>query len=333
MRLLFLVSLILISACESPDDILSIQGQVLSQGLPIANQQVSLFRLTGAPPQNCINSKVLQETATDEEGRFSFEVFRAQTSNGEGPACFRVQTAFDARTQHSIELPYLERPQRFTINKWEPIPTVVTIDGGQRVTFSEVPSDGATVLHTFKLRSDAGLAWRGIVSDGGFTVEPWMLEDFGGRLELEALREETRSENPFGGSTEQPAMIATFRSAISFAAGPPAPSRGLACGVSPCPLTDGRLDEVAFDGGSFDFVLSPQQRATRVVLRGLTLSSATLLDTSDGGAARLESSSFWPYSPLTSQENFFLEYQLDAGVRSLRLMGASKSRVSELSVF
>lgn len=308
------VLLLLSSGCFNPDDILPVHGTVTSPD-PVAGQVVRLLR----DPQpvsgpTCEDAKPFKETAADEAGNYSFDVFRAQATklSDFGQFCFRVETTFLSGgavfsdllgLSGDVALPpfpdWRAGPSRVGgVLRFEPVMALPLPEGTQLTHRAEWFTD------------DGGLAWRMddrvlafdavdgqlVPSGQDLRLDDAALEDFSGVVQLRARVTTVEPEvGPFGANSTtievRPGQTLPLAGArVPF-------SRGLACPevASPCPLTDGDLTPVDVDAGfappfSVSFKLATPVPLSAVVVRGVeteaTLMGVVLIG-ADGGALPL----------------------------------------------
>lgn len=314
MKRAILMSTLLLAACFNPDDILPVHGTLVSND-PVEGQVVRLLRdPAAAMSTDCSGAKAFKETTANADGRFSFDVFRAQAIklSGFGAFCFRVETTFaSGSTVHSdlvglsgeITLPpfpdWRARPARedgvLRFEPAAPLPETETFEGDQ-------------VVHRAEWRTaDGGLAWAaedrvmGFDLDGGQVVpqrqpmefDDYALEDFSGVVSLFArLSVEGRRDGHFSSASSTLELRSGDTLAVSGNRAPV--SRGLSCidVAVPCPLTDGRLAGV--DGGALGqpiiLELPAPTLLSAVVVRGVETQAQLMgmqLVVADGGTLPL----------------------------------------------
>ena len=178
MRRALLVIPLVLSACFNPDDILPVHGSLTSPD-PVAGQVVRLLRdPAGARESNCTEAKPFKETTTDEAGKFSFDVFRAQATrlSGMGTFCFRVETTFPSGAYAFSEILGLFGEETLPpFPDWRAQPT--RADGALRFEpMAPLPETGETfegdqLVHRSEwLTEDGGLAWA--ADDRVLAVDP-----------------------------------------------------------------------------------------------------------------------------------------------------------------
>ncbi len=295
------------SGCFNPDDIFPVKGTVVS-GSPVEGQVVRLLRQSQQGDFGSCDAEgapVLKQTTADAEGRYGFEVFRAQAQNltSFGPYCFRVDADFPSGSAAWSDLNIFSETQAPALRDWRARPR---FDGGVLDYEPALPAGwldaGALLDHRAQvLTDDGGLLWqvddRFVSLDGGdATVEPMVLdavrlEDFSGTVTLVArIYEPSAGDGSLfggGGATWPSNLRAGEHLAVSGRRAPV--SRGLPCPdvATPCPLTDGDLSVVEVDlreGVTLELPVPVPLSA--IVLRGVETGVpflAVLLTQADGG--------------------------------------------------
>jgi hypothetical protein len=314
------VLLLLLSGCFNPDDILPVHGTVTSPD-PVAGQVVRLLRdPQPASGPTCEDAKPFKETAADQAGNYSFDVFRAQAMklSDFGQFCFRVETTFPSGGAVFSDLFGLSGDVALPpFPDWRAGPS--RVDGVLHFVsvMALPPPEGTQLTHRAEwFTGDGGLAWRvddrvlAIEADSGLLfpaqqpaptsqdlrLDDFALEDFSGGVQLRARVTTTEPEvGPFGASS----TTIEVRSGQTLPlAGTRVPvSRGLACPAvaSPCPLTDGDLTSVDVDAGTSDLFSVSLKLATPVPLSAIVVRGAetdallmgVVLFDADGGALPL----------------------------------------------
>ena len=287
---------VVISGCFNPDDLFPVHGRVVSvdgvEGLTVEVLRDSNTTL-GAP--TCEQGTPFKTTTTDAEGKFSFDLFRAQTQSlsGRGLHCFRVRVTFPSGATARTDLPAIGGEVNLPdFTDWRAAPRLEA--GLVRFTpvrdLAEAEDAGQRISHRLEfLIADGGLAWRAedqVVDPTGqisglFTqqlrFDEARLEDFSGQLRLSALVPGVRSEAPvFGEDSSSVWLEAAEKVSLT---GTKAPlSRGLPCDsvATPCPLTDGDLAQVELGvRQSLSLEFRTEVDAGTLVLRGLQTLSPT----------------------------------------------------------
>ncbi|MDP1823648.1 MAG: hypothetical protein Q8L48_10410 [Archangium sp.] len=314
MRRSFLALLLALPACFNPDDILPVHGSVTSPE-PVVGQLVRLLRdPVSTNGLSCEDAKPFKETAADEAGNYSFDVFRAQATklSDFGQFCFRVETTFPSGGAVFSDLLGLSGEVALPpFPDWRAGPS--RVDGV--LHFEPVmplpPPEGTQLTHRAEwFTEDGGLAWRvddsvlafdavtGVLAPSrqDLRLDDAALEDFSGGVQLRARVTTTEAEaGPFGAGSTTIEVRSGQELPLAGARVPL--SRGLACPAvaSPCPLTDGDLTPVDVDAGSgpvflVSFKLATPVPLSAVVVRGAetesTLMAVVLFD-ADGGALPL----------------------------------------------
>lgn len=300
----------LISGCFNPDDIFPVHGSVASpdgvEGVTVELLRDSSTTL-GAP--TCEQGTPFKTTTTDAEGKFSFDLFRAQTQSlsGRGLHCFRVQVKFPSGATARADLPAIGGELTVPgFTDWRASPRLEA--GEFRFTpvtdLAEAEDAGQLIGHRLDfVTMDGGLAFRAedVIADlgGQFQRQPLRfgaeaIEDFAGALHLTALVPAVREEGvSFRGESVAVWLEAAEKLPIAGTALPQ--SRGLPCPsvAQPCPLTDGQLEPVELlvrQSVSLDF--PGEIDAGALVLRGLQTLSPTFavqFFASDGGRVQARS--------------------------------------------
>jgi hypothetical protein len=310
MRPALLSSLLIISSgCFNPDDILPVHGTLTSVD-PVEGQVVRLLRDPAAARESsCAGAQVFKETTADAEGRYSFDVFRAQAMKltGFGTFCFRVETTFASGTTVFSDIVGLTGEVTLPpFSDWRAQPT--RVDGVLRFEpAAPLPMtesfEGDQLVHRAEWRTeDGGLAWaaddRVLALDEvtnevspmrqPLAFEDLALEDFSGVVTLHArLRILGNDNGPFG--TEATNIELRSGQTLTLAGTRTPLSRGLACPplASPCPLTDGDLSMVdAGLGTGLGLVLPAPSSVSALVVRGVATQAQLLgmqLVDADGG--------------------------------------------------
>lgn len=245
MRKRWLASMLSLSGCFNPDDIVPIRGLV-----EIPGQRVELVR-----SRFCDGQWVpLKSTNAGENGAYSFEVFRAQVQTFAGglPPCLRVQSRFASGTvaQSTIQRLELglELPPFFD---WRPS---LSIDGGALV-FRPLDAGPLPSWHQATLRaSDGAIAWRQseqVFDEHGSHLEPLVFDErvlveFDSSLSIEG-RYRNREISPTAPTlTRSESVVLLPAEGLNFSASSSPASRGSTCDElsSPCALADGVLADV-----------------------------------------------------------------------------------------
>lgn len=329
---------VLISGCFNPDDIFPVHGSVVSpdgvEGLTVELLRDSSTTL-GAP--TCEQGTPFKTTTTDAEGRFTFDLFRAQTQSlsGRGLHCFRVQVTFPSGATARTDLPAIGSEVNLpAFTDWRAAPR---LEGGlfrfEPVTdLVEAEDAGQLIGHRLELlTTDGGLAWRAedMVTDpvGQFfrttlRFDDARLEDFSGALRLTALVPGVRSDAPVFGEDSSAVWLQAAETVALTGTQVPL-SRGLPCDsvATPCPLTDGDLAQVELGvRQSLSFEFPSEVDAGTLVLRGLQTLSPTFgvqFFAADGG--RVQALSFaGPLDELEVLAPFGLIESNSVTVRPLR---------------
>jgi hypothetical protein len=342
-----LLSLVLISStgCLNPDDILPVHGTLTSEDA-VEGQVVRLLRDPVATRgANCAGAQAFKETTADAEGRFSFEVFRAQAMavSGVGTFCLRVETTFASGTTVSTDImsltglvtlpPFSDwraQPTRVDgVLRFEPaapLPMMESIEGGQ-------------VVHRAEWRTeDGGLVWaaedRGLMPDEtterGFVptrvpvaFDELALEDFSGVVTLHARVRVVAEENGLFGIAAANLELRSGQT-LTFTGSRTPLSRGLPCPPlgSPCPLTDGDLTMIdagtsVSRGTGLGLVLPVPSTVSTLVLRGVSTRAQQLgvqLVDADGGTLPIVQKTIPPSVWSQFVPNFEFRPRPDGGV-------------------
>jgi len=342
---MLLLATLLLAGCFNPDDIFPVHGTVTSAD-PVEGQVVRLLRdPSPAIGPTCSDAKPFKETQVDAEGKYSFDVFRAQAMKltGGSPFCFRVETTFPSGSVVSTELLGLSGEESLPpFPDWRAQPS--RVDGVLRFEpVTPLPAvesfEGDQVAHRAEWRTeDGGLAWAADDLVGGFDATSMALvplrqplgfgdaalEDFSGTVVMHARTTVVGTEEgPFGNRNVRTLELQSGDT-LPLAGTRTPISRGLPCPEfgSPCPLTDGLLSSV--DAGNTGgpttvmiFTLPAPTVLSELVLRGVEtdalLMGVQLLD-ADGGTLSLVQhelpSSLWN----ASVPSFVLRPSRDGGV-------------------
>ncbi|MBL8912610.1 MAG: hypothetical protein JNM17_18095 [Archangium sp.] len=309
MRRALIFMSVLAAGCFNPDDIFPIHGQVVSpQG--VEGLTVELLRATDTGFNgSCEDAKAFKTTTTDAEGKFTFEVFRAQSMKlgGSGQFCFRARVAFPSGTVASTDVGGIFTEMTLSkFHDWEPN---ARLENGE-LKFSplfaveDAEDAGDTLSHRAEFTtSDGGLAW---VADDLFTefgdgmspppvtrapmkFDARQVEDFSGELVFSAAFSERLGEEfgPFGSFNSTTVNVVAAQRLPVMGTTVPL-SRDAGCPPArPCPLTDGAL--AVADLGSRNAVtleLPAPVLVSSVVLRELENSAPVIIATffdEDGG--------------------------------------------------
>lgn len=256
------------AGCPSPDDIFVLKGSVVSD--TPEGQRVRLLRgkqsegRAGTAP--CDGLRDFKEAVTDAEGRFGFDVFRAQAQSlndfGSG-FCFLVEAGFTSGARATVELPLLFGPVDLPeLPDWR---SELALDD-DAVRFTPVlplPAEetfaGPQVTHRLEGRlADGSLAWQAddrlfdfaqqALTRATLRFDPAVLvEDEPVTLRLRArvdLPVEGGGGGPFGGGAFVLGYEAEAPEALALPARSSPASRGLPCPplLEPCPFTDGSFE-------------------------------------------------------------------------------------------
>lgn len=296
------------AGCFNPDDIFPIHGQVVSprgvEGLTVELLRAQQASFTG----ECDEAKEFKTTTTDAEGKFTFEVFRAQTTSlsQQGAFCFRVRVAFPSGTVDISDLSGIfSETQLGTFRDWEPNARVengeVKFDAVYPV--GQADDAGDTLAHRAELQtSDGGVAWvfddlflTTVGTETTLVRRPMLFdsrhaEDFSGELVFSALVSE-RFDEGFGplasASFTLVRMQAAQRIPVTGTTVPFSRDAGCPTITRPCTLTDGELTSASLGSRqSVTLELGAPQLVSSVVLRELETSAPILVATffdEDGG--------------------------------------------------
>lgn len=323
-----------LAGCFSPDDIFVLDGTVAS-AQPAGNV-VRMLRGRPQEPDSCAQYAAFKETRTNADGRYVFEVFRAQAqglTDGRDDRCFKIEVEFASGSRASAGLRRLFGPETMPVlPDWRP---GMWLDAGTLgFTPIVVPLPGDTlegdlVTHRLEARTeDGGLAWRqedlvAEVSDEvvdprrvPLTFEPALLvEDQALTLRLRAnvLARPVEGSRDFGGRALALPVEVEAGELLRLPARSAPPSRGSPCEGVVCALTDGDYRASLLSSLSptevtvtFAAPLTPRW----VVLRGLVQFGGPLelqLTGADGGTVFSQPVPFlgfsWPTAdPLADSE-------------------------------
>lgn len=283
MRIAFSAWMILVAAgCRGgePDDLYYVLGRTVDvRGQPIAQQSVSLLSTAGAyscaPLMSEAASPVLetvlhpfQATVADDGGAFLFRFYRFEAEVRAGaPSCFRVEMDGGpdgplTRVQFIPESTDLRFPN---VTGWDGVavdarPTSAGVELSLSTLEAPViPTPGALTGDTgqvplsaleWQLVSGEFPAWRVPLGASPYVLDAYLSEDFvAPRVAVAALSRELVEGVLFGLPTVVEAMSRSTLVPVALGTAIPV-SRGATCtwsgrAVSPCPLTDGRLELVA----------------------------------------------------------------------------------------
>ena len=322
MRLVLFAVVFALSGCLNPDDILPLHGIVTSKD-PVQGQVVRLLRraeqnINGFQGCDSALGQPIQNTEVDAEGKYRFEVLRAEARSFSGVVvCLRIDTTFSSGSTAWADLQFIPTELSLApLPDWRPS---LQIDGGVLqfdpiVPFPvELPRNEETISLNHRAEfstADGSIVWaandRFVVFDGGpsyrepLAMDAARVEDFTGALTLEASLDE-RLRTPFA-IDGYPVPSVQMRGLPLAIHGTTIPlSRGLPCPdlATPCPLTDGQL--VAADAGYANELTLNLDRAallSTIVVRGAELISrrtygqpiviAALIATEDGRRVHVE---------------------------------------------
>jgi hypothetical protein len=270
MRALALVSLVVLGGCFNPDDIFPLKGTVESVA-PVEGQVVRLLRSTTAGnfgPCTGSDAKPFKETVAAADGRYSFDVFRAQAQSltNFSSSCFRVEATFASGSQAWSAFTLSGETEVAPLRDWRAHPRVeadvLVLD--PPFPYPMAAMDPSEQVTTLDLRgqlftADGGLVWQVddqlIPLDGGaaervpMPLEGYALEDFASSVKATAFINEPRMSGvlSFGDSVFSTTLVAGEPLVLQGTKTPV--SRGAACSsvTTPCPLTDGELTVVEVD--------------------------------------------------------------------------------------
>lgn len=252
-HLLRLSLLLLLTSCSrgAPDDILLLQGEAEPGETLVLSRRSAAFcsEATGEPFETFTE---LARTTTDPSGAFTFEIYRAQSAPGAGAdACFRVQSAEDARTDvvtvlqgDDARLPALPR--------WDATPEW-TGEGWRAPAAPALPKGSLMndELFEWQLNSEAGPLWRASIATD-LVLPSELHEDFGaGTLQAFARARYFDYDDELGifFATHTFGVFNVRTHAVVLQPDVPSftpLSRGAECwsdevALTPCPATDGQL--------------------------------------------------------------------------------------------
>lgn len=235
----------------APDDVLLITGQAAGTILLERRLDLPCWLDDFEPQPGAAPFELLAQATPDERGTYVFEVYRATARpSGDGQACFRVRQESAPRAEvrtelrsgdaHLPALLHWDEPPSLDAGRWHPPPSPQLPSGNLRTTH----------LLEWQLNGGGGPVWRQEAS-AALRLTAELLEDFGDLSIAVRARAEIHSHHDVNGlffssstqarlTTDTPSrpVVATLTTAVS---------RGASCElgdtpVTPCPLTDGRLE-------------------------------------------------------------------------------------------
>lgn len=285
-----------LGGCFNPDDLFPLRGS-LSSPDALEGQRVELLRERRTAVYGpCVALQPFLETTADAEGRYGFELFRAQTQSllgSRGTYCFRAQAMFASGASAALDVPEVVGELTLpTFPDWH-----ANFSRDTRL-FSFAPAQAlppeqspVLLVHRLEVHTlDGGLAWRAddvvLDPDTGaplrveLRADRLALEEFTGRASLqarwlppEALTVDSFAEAlPLAMRLNAPETVELQTTVLPWSW-----KAGCSAVAEPCPLTDHLLEPVELGGVEpvrVDFLGSVVPVA--IVLRGY-VSAATSL--------------------------------------------------------
>lgn len=356
---------LLLSSCFNPDDLIPIHGSAQP------GQRVELAR---AP--FCLREmKTFKETNAADDGTFVFEVFRAQAQHlgNSSSYCLRTRTRFPSGVRAEADIGSLDTAAQLPpFVDWRPH---FTYDAG---TFQFDGVDAGSEFpahHSAEMTcSDGGVLWRQSELKFGIdgtrleplNVDERLLREFPGVVKLEARYGERFDYSWVPSALEMTSVLTRAADEVAFETSNAPPSRDMPCDEvpSPCPLTDGLVEDALLPRGTnvltirFATPLTPSLLVARELLvfgepdqrfladGGVVVVPSMRVTGLSSGGEEVELARHdlfidpaQGYSPLPDGgfvvpgSNFAVP--LDAGVSftGIRLRASSFHRVREVSVF